>query len=313
MGAPRTIAFVTSADGTITNRADVAVVGSLNLDLIARVGHAVAPGETVLADEFSEHPGGKGLNQAVSAARVARTALVGAVGDDEVGRSLLGYARSRGVIADAAVLSPTATGRALITLTPDGDNTIVVAPLANMTLVPDEVVAALDRLAPAVVLIQFEIPVTVVEAVSEWARARGARFVVNASPIRAMRAHVLAAADPLLVNAGEARDVLTSVGSSPDGPAAHELSPTELARDLSAHCPSVVVTAGPEGAIVGVEGATTAVPAPRVSDVRDSSGAGDAFAGTLCAHLAFGAPLIDATQAAVAEAARIVAASRDDR
>jgi ribokinase len=304
---------VTSVDGTTAEPSGVAVVGSLNLDLIARVGHTPVPGETILADEFGEHPGGKGLNQAVAAARFADTAIVGAVGDDEAGRALREFARSRGVDTNALLSSQTSTGRALITLTPDGENSIIVAAQANMTLAAGEVVAALTQLSPAVVLIQFEIPVPVVDAVSEWASAANTRFVVNPSPIRPVAETVLATADPLLVNAGEAREILNTLTQPPRADAGDDVSSADLARALSAHCRSVVVTAGPDGAVVGVDGETTIVPAPRVDDVRDSSGAGDAFAGTLCAHLAGGATLHDATRAAVDEAARIVAASRDER
>ncbi|WP_308796859.1 ribokinase [Agromyces silvae] len=289
----------------------VAVVGSLNLDLIARVPHMVAPGETILAEEFGEHPGGKGLNQAVAAARFGPTALVGAVGDDDSGRTLLDYARSRGVDVTAVERSRTTTGRALITLTPDGENSIVVAPLANMSIQPDEAVAALARLAPSVVLIQFEIPVAVVDAVAAWTSSSTSRLVVNPSPIRAMSVDALASADPLLVNVGEARDILTTI--PPSTIAAAGASSSELARALSIHCRSVVVTAGPDGAVVGIDGEIAVVPAPRVDDVRDSSGAGDAFAGTLCVQLAHGKSLHDATRVAVEEAARIVAATRDDR
>lgn len=287
---------------------DVVVVGSANLDLIARVAHAPLPGETVIATEFGEHPGGKGLNQAVAAADVASTALVARVGDDESGRALRAYAAARGV--DVGAVEPTVaapTGRAMITLHPDGENTIVVAPLANMTLTPADARAALERIDAAVALVQFEIPAEVVAAVADWSVATGKRLVVNPSPIRDVSTALLARADPLVLNAGEASDILRAQGIeiSPADPAA-------LALALSVRCRSVVVTAGAGGAFAAMDGAVTAVPTLPV-EVQDSSGAGDAFAGVLCARLARDGDVVSATRDAVAEAARVVASPRSRR
>lgn len=284
------------------SRVDVAVVGSLNVDLIARIAHPLHPGETVLAEQFGEHPGGKGLNQAVAAARIASTALLGAVGGDEPGRAILDFARSRGVDVASVSCSSTATGRALITLLPDGENTIVVAPLANMTVRDSDVAGELERRSPAVALVQFEIPADVITRAAEWTASAGARLIVNPSPMRQMNAELVAAADPLVVNVGEAKDIVGTDGS-----------PAELAQVLSMRCRSVVVTAGPAGAVIGIAGETVDIPSPTVDAVADSSGAGDALAGTLAAHLALGVSLADATRAAVEEAARIVGTPRSQR
>lgn len=282
--------------------ARVAVVGSLNLDLIARVARTPKPGDTVLADEFSEEPGGKGLNQAVAAARIVPTDLIGAVGADDSGRQLLSFARSQGVDVEHVVATDTPTGRALITLLPDGDNTIVVAALANTTLNAASVRERLDAAGPSVVLVQFEIPADAVMAAADWSERAGARIVVNPSPIRALDPRLLALADPLIVNVGEAAEILGRIAEPP-----------ELAIELAATCRSVVVTAGAAGAVVGAGDHLEQLPAPVVSDVADSSGAGDAFAGTLGAHLALGYSLREAAEAAVAEASRVVASPRSQR
>lgn len=280
----------------------VAVVGSLNLDLIARVAREPRPGETVLSEAFGEDPGGKGLNQAVAAARIAPTSLIGAVGRDDAGRTLLDFARRHGVDVDSVVASDHATGRALITLLPDGENTIVVAALANAAVGADEVRAKLDQTAPGVVLVQFEIPAQAVAAAADWAASADARLIVNPSPMRTIEPAVLAGADPLIVNVGEASEIAGTEGT-----------PAVLAQTLASRCRSVIVTAGAAGAVVGIGDRIVDIPAPIVDDVADSSGAGDAFAGTVGARIALGDTLVQAARAAVDEASRIVGTPRSRR
>src|SRR4051794_4744644 len=114
----------------------VLVVGSINADVILRVGHRPEPGETVLADSVEEHCGGKGANQAVAAARAgADVVMVGAVGDDERGRVQVAALTAEGISVDhIRAVRATATGLAAITVTADGENAIVVAPGANALL-----------------------------------------------------------------------------------------------------------------------------------------------------------------------------------
>lgn len=283
-------------------RPDVVVVGSANLDYISRLSRALTPGETLLALEYDEQPGGKGLNQAVASAGLVATSLVGVVGDDESGRVLRRFAQQRRVDTTYLGVSDRRTGRAFISLLPDGENTIVVAPEANDDLRPDDVIAALEKTRPGAVLIQFEVPTDVVDAVCAWARATGTRLAVNASPLRPLGEDLRTVADPLIVNAVEAREL-----AGQEGPA------ERLAQHLSAGSPSVVVTAGAGGAFVCVRGEVEAVPAAPVAGVADTSGAGDHFAGTLVAHLARGASLHEATSRAVDDASRIVGLSRSER
>lgn len=287
---------------------DVVVVGSANLDIIVRTPRAPVPGETIIASQYGEYPGGKGLNQAVASAAHATTVFVARVGDDASGHTLRTYAASRGVNVDAVEFTAEApTGRALITLRPDGENTIVVAPLANMTLTPAGARAALERTEAKVALVQFEIPAETVEAVAEWAAQTDTRLVVNPSPIRSIAPDLLALADPLLVNGVEAIATLEALGAR-----SVAADPYTLARELSERCRSVVVTAGPEGACAAIAGQVTEILAPPV-EVQDSSGAGDAFAGALCAWLSRGRNLELATRKAVAEGARVVGIPRSSR
>ncbi|MFF4182720.1 ribokinase [Streptomyces sp. NPDC001691] len=259
------------------------VVGSANADLVIGVDRRPAPGETVLGTDLAVHPGGKGANQAVAAARLgARTVLLAKVGDDDHGRLLLTSLRAAGVGTVGVLVDKTPTGVALITVDPSGDNSIVVSPGANARLTPDDVRAArsLFALAP-VVSVQLEIPL---ETVAEVARclAPGARLVLNPSPPAPLPPEVLAACDPLIVNEHEARFMLGgSAGESPE----------DWARALLALGPrSVVVTLGAEGALAADADGCVRVPSPRVEAI-DTTGAGDAFTAALAWRLGLGEPL----------------------
>ncbi|NDK28346.1 ribokinase [Streptomyces sp. TR1341] len=265
---------------------DLLVVGSANADLVIGVERRPAAGETVLGGDLSTHPGGKGANQAVAAARLgARTALLARVGEDGHGRLLLDSLRSAGVDPSGVLAGGAPTGVALITVDPSGDNSIVVSPGANARLTPPDVreSAALLR-AARVVSAQLEIPLeTVVEVVRNL--PSGTRFVLNPSPPRPLPAEVLAACDPLIVNEHEARVILgEDAGAEPE----------DWARGLLAMGPrSVVVTLGAEGALV-YDGSGTARVASVKVDAVDTTGAGDAFTAALAWKLGAGASLAQA-------------------
>jgi ribokinase len=276
---------------------DLLVVGSANADLVIGVERRPAAGETVLGSDLVVHPGGKGANQAVAAARLgARTALLARVGDDAHGGLLLDSQRKAGVDTVGVLVGGAPTGVALITVDPSGDNSIVVSPGANGRLVPQDVRAAGSLLeASRVVSAQLEIPLeTVVEVVRTL--PSGTRFVLNPSPPRPLPADVLAACDPLIVNEHEARVI---AGGDLGG------TPEDWAASLLALGPrSVVVTLGAEGALVADGAAMTRVPSVKVEAV-DTTGAGDAFTAALAWRLGTGETLPEAA----AYAARVGAAA----
>ncbi|GGX15687.1 ribokinase [Streptomyces chryseus] len=278
------------------NDYDLLVVGSANADLVIGVERRPAPGETVLGSDLAVHPGGKGANQAVAAARLgARTALLARVGDDAHGRLLLDSQRAAGVDTGGVRVGGAPTGVALITVDPSGDNSIVVSPGANARLTPEDIRDAAGLFARArVVSAQLEIPLeTVTEAVR--ARAAGSRFVLNPSPPRPLPAEVLAACDPLVLNEHEARFVLGDGG----GDGGDGKDPEGRARALLAlGARSVVVTLGAEGALVAEGGTAVRVPSPRVGAV-DTTGAGDAFTAALAWRLGLGEDLATAAAFAV--------------
>jgi ribokinase len=266
---------------------DVCVVGSANLDLVAIADRLPGPGETVLGSSYSEHAGGKGLNQAVAAARSgARTAFVGAVGRDQAGDTLLDVLDGDGIDRTAVLTVDLPTGRALIAVDAQAENSIVVVPGANGEV-------RVDRLPRcSVVLTQLEIPLDVVAAALAAARAAGAVTVLNPAPAASLPDDVVADCDLIVPNEHE-------VGLL-GGPA----------RLLELGCRAVVVTRGGEGVEIHRRGGVEHRPAHPV-DVIDTTGAGDAFCGALAARLARAADLdaaVDWAMAAGALATSVVGA-----
>ncbi|MFC8824146.1 ribokinase [Streptomyces sp. NPDC057137] len=278
----------------------VAVVGSANLDLVAHTSRRPAPGETVLGTGYHQHPGGKGLNQAVAAATMTTTAFVGRRGSDDAGRGLAAELVRHGVDTSQFLAVEGPSGHALITVTPDGENSITVLPEANHLLLPADATQALDVLAPRLVLTQLEIPRETTEATARWAVTHGVRLMLNASPSAALPEHVLAAADPLVVNLTEARQ-LTGADT-----------PTDAARLLAELCVSAVITLGSDGSLVVEKGRTTHLPAPSLTPV-DTTGAGDVFAGVTAAQLAHGTGLAEAARQATQAAAQAIQTPRSSR
>lgn len=281
----------------------VAVVGSANLDVVVTVDRFPSPGETVLGGDVQEIAGGKGLNQAIAVSRHSSAALVACVGGDDAGRLLLAELESRGVDTAHVRRVRTATGRAFIQVAQDGENSIVVAAGANSRLAPDDVERSLRELRPAVVLAQLEVPLESVLAAATWARDHGARFVLNASPVRELPDWLVALCDPLVVNVTEATQVLRACSG---------VDVTKLAEGLLARAVSVVVTDGARGAYVGASGSVEHVPGAPVNAV-DTTGAGDEFAGRLAASLALGKRLLEGAGQANLAAARAVAVPRTRR
>ena len=247
---------------------DVVVVGSANMDIVARVVRLPHPGETVSAHGYFEACGGKGANQAIAAARAgARTAFIGAVGSDAAGDTL----RSA-FIGDAVDVSMLATvreptGRALIGVSDDAENLIIVVPGANHALSVDHIDAAAALLANAkVVLVQLEVRLAVVQRAVELA-GHDTIVVLNPAPASELPDDVLRHVDVITPNEHE----VALLG----GAAAL------VARGVA----NVVVTQGARGALLVTRDSETRIEPFAVTPV-DTTGAGDAFCGVLSARLA---------------------------
>lgn len=287
--------------------APLIVIGSANTDYTVVVDRHPQPGETLLGGDVTTGTGGKGANQALAAARAGgRPVLLAAVGADATGRALLEALGSSGVdVSNVAIDADAPTGVALIIVARDGENTIVVAPGANGRLDAESVAARVAELAGAgcVLLAQLEVPLAVVEAAAAAIDRAGGRVVLNLSPSRPVSDSLLALCDPLVVNETEAADL---VAAPVDGP----VPAAAAAAALLERCRSVVITLGSEGAVFAArDGGAGPVsghrPAPRV-EVVDTTGAGDAFVGTLAAELAEGDDLEAAVELGVAAGAAAV-------
>ncbi|WP_161958486.1 ribokinase [Ornithinimicrobium cavernae] len=275
----------------------VCVVGSLNIDTTYRVPALPGRGETVLANNRSSSPGGKGANQAVAAATLgSRVRFIGAVGPDDNAELGLAALASRGIDTTGVrrFSEGTPTGTAIVVVGDDGENLIIVDPAANGALEPAWVSQALGDCSQEVVLAQLEVPVPALLAA---AQAQPALLVLNPAPVHdpAALAPLLPHVDILVPNRAE----LGQLAGRPAPTTLEEVSDCASALDFRG---TLVVTLGSDGAvIVAPDGAVVEhVPAPRVT-ASDTSGAGDAFCGVLAHELARpGSELPEAVRRAVA-------------
>ena len=279
----------------------VLVLGAINVDMVARTQHRPTGGETVIATGYQRSSGGKGANQAAAAARAgADVALVAAAGDDEAGIHELDELRRRAVRTDSvATIADAPTGIAMITVTPDGENAIVIVPGANEHLEVGHVDTSMAQAGePAVLVLQTEINPRLVDRAASQASA--SRVVLNNGPWVGLAPSTLRRADPLVVNELEARDACGLAGA--------DLPPKNLARRVRevTQARTVLVTLGPVGVSISANGGDDFVPALAASTVVDTTGAGDTFVGTLAAHLARGEELTIAVGAAVSAASEAV-------
>jgi ribokinase len=275
----------------------VAVVGSVNMDVVVRVPHLPTPGETVLGADHLLLPGGKGANQAVGLARLGRQAgLVGRVGRDTFGDRLRQHLVAQGVDLRWLRTDTAPTGVAIIAVAADGENQIAVSPGANAQLTADDV-AATDVASAAAVLCQLEVPLPAVTAAARLAKGL---VVLNPAPAPAapLPAELLRRVDVLVPNLTELQR-LTGAETPPRG--LDEVA--ELARRLDV--PASVVTLGADGALCVAGETVTHVPAVPVEAV-DTTGAGDAFCAGLVDALVAGADLVAAAGAGARAAAAAV-------
>ena len=270
----------------------VAVLGSLNVDVVTLVERHPVPGETLLGEAGGTYAGGKGGNQAAAAARAgAAVSMLARVGDDGPGGSYLDRLTGLGIDTAAVSTSGSApTGTAFITVDEQGENSIIVVAGANGER-DRALVEQAGGLGPGdVLLCSLEVDLATVADAARAAHAAGARVVLNLAPYAALPPDVIALADPVVVNESEMRDLADSA-----------LVPESL-----------LVTFGAAGARWGMDGVDGIPVAKR--DLGDTVGAGDAFCGALAAALAGGADrqtALEAANAAGAAAVRWVGAQPD--
>jgi ribokinase len=276
----------------------IAVVGSVNMDIVARVDRVPAPGENVRGSDLRTIPGGKGANQAVACARLgAETTFLGRVGDDAFGQRLSQGLAEAGVRTDTVrTVTGCASGIALILIDAAGQNTIVVTAGANERLVPQDIDAARPILQAAdAVVLQLEIPPETVARTIRLSREVGTPTILDAGPPRGLADAAVFECDILSPNEAEAAALL---GRTPG-----EMTPDALAAELAARGPkAVVIKAGGHGAVVAQGGRLVRIPAFKIRPV-DTTAAGDAFTAALAIEFVKGTDLAEAARVANAAGA----------
>ncbi|MEW6106267.1 MAG: ribokinase [Bacillota bacterium] len=270
---------------------DIVVLGSLNVDFVVRTSRRPAAGETVLGKSFQVHPGGKGANQAVAAAKAGRgkVALVGKVGNDPFSATLLDSLSKAGVCLDLVERTSDApTGTAFITVDDHGENSIIVVPGANALCSRKDVDAARLLLREAkILLVQLEIPFDTVVYAVQVAREMGVTILLDPAPARPLPAELLSTVDIITPNEHEA-SVLTG----------REVVDIQSARVAAADLTSrgvrcAVVKLGARGVVLSQNNTLDHIPGFEVP-ATDTTAAGDAFAGGLAAALVEGRSLGEA-------------------
>ena len=268
------------------------MLGSINMDLVVQTERVPEAGETIKGGELRTAAGGKGANQAVAAARLgAEVRMVGRVGGDEFGDSLIAGLASHGVdVARVAVDADHASGVAIILLDAEKENRIVVVSGANMECGSGEADAAGRALDGAqTLLLQHEIPMSVSLNAASRASETGVSVAWNPAPFEDIPDEAYPFIDVITPNRNEA-SALSGVDVT-DAASAGEAARRLLERGVGA----AVVTLGELGAVYATRGERGYVAAPSVEPV-DTVGAGDAFNGALAVMLAEGRPLLDAVR-----------------
>ena len=276
----------------------VVVCGSLNMDVVVQSDRRPAVGETLLGATVSFLPGGKGLNQAIAAARLGiPTAMIGAVGTDSFADSLRGFLANNDVDSSGVrEIDGPATGVALIQVV-RRDNAITVASGANLHFRRDMVRQPPQR--DEVWVAQFETPIAETKAILKQARRARARTVLNLAPFAPYPEDLLKSVEVAVLNEIELSQATRT-----------KLRASSAMRDVAAACQklrakgarTVVATLGARGAVVVTEEGASAIPAFKAK-VVDTTGAGDCFVGALAVRLALGAAPLEAARYASAAAA----------
>ncbi|MDD4108736.1 MAG: ribokinase [Prolixibacteraceae bacterium] len=257
----------------------ILVIGSSNTDMVVKVPRIPSPGETVLGSDFIIAPGGKGANQAVASSRAgSEVVFIAAVSDDSFGKeSVENYKREGIDTSYIKIKSETHSGIALINVASDGENSISVASGANNLLLPDDIYSSVEAFEEAaVVLVQLEIPMETVAAVSEISSSKGIPLILNPAPASVIPEIIYSRIEVLTPNETEA-EILT-------GSKAGEIP--EMARELfDKGAEAVIITLGRKGVYLKNSEFSGYIKGYTANAV-DTTAAGDVFNGALASALA---------------------------
>lgn len=259
----------------------VTIVGSLNVDTTLRIKRMPLPGETLAAEGKSSAAGGKGANQAVSAARSgAQTAFIGEVGKDNSGQMMLDEMKTNGIdVAGIRENDQVGTGTASILLDENGQNSILIYGGANQQLSPTDVEAAKDKITAAdFVVAQFETPQAATLRAFQLAKANGVTTILNPAPAQKIDPEVLKLTDLIIPNETESAE-LTGVIITDE--TSMLISAAKFAQ---MGVRNLIITVGAKGAFYCTQDGYSFIPAFKVNAV-DTTAAGDTFIGALSSQL----------------------------
>ena len=257
---------------------DILVIGSLNVDLVVRAARFPQPGETISGDDLQTLPGGKGANQAMAAARLgASVSMLGRVGKDNFGGSLLDNLQSNSVDTKLVQRDDASTGTAIIIVDSNGQNSIVLSAGANGN-VSDADVKTVAFSDFNLLLLQLEIPIETVLSAARRAKESGLRVLLNPAPARALPDELISLPDFLVPNETE----LSLLTNQP----VHDISSAEKAARIlfDRGAQTVIVTLGANGALLVTKVIVKHIPPFKVN-VVDTTAAGDAFIGGFASGL----------------------------
>ncbi len=275
----------------------IVVVGSINMDLVAKAERIPVSGETVLGTEFKTHPGGKGANQAVAIARLGYPVkMIGKVGSDEFGIQLHSALEQAGVDVSAIGTVEDSSGIAVIVVSSEGDNAIVVTPGANAAVRPADLDANIEMIRNAkLVLTQLETPMEIVEYLAQLCEQEGVPLMLDPAPAQALSPIVMRRVSWFTPNETEA--LFYARGNEKEGP--ERIASQLMDQGLR----SVVLKLGASGVYLqSKDGLNIHVPAFPVRAV-DTTAAGDAFNGAFAVGLADGRSPEESARFAAAAAA----------
>lgn len=274
----------------------ILVVGSFVMDLIATTNKAPNSGETVIGLKFSTAPGGKGANQAVQCARLgAEVTMVGKVGSDAFGKIMTDTAKEAGVDVSKVLVDPeeaSGVGHILLEVTEKGvQNRITVLPGANFTMTVDEVSWLKEEIANYdIVMMQFELPMQVIETVAQWAKDAKVPVMINPAPAAPISKELLSCATYLSPNEFEAAMLAQHpIKVSENGADEQDLQTVaNILKEKGVE--NLIITLGENGSVVVGEGGISQNPCVKMPNVADPTAAGDSFVAAFCTAITAGLP-----------------------
>lgn len=273
----------------------ILVVGSFVMDLIASTHRAPQSGETVIGLKFQTAPGGKGANQAVQCARLgADVTMVGKVGGDAFGKQMLDTAAASGVDVSRVCVDPkesSGVGHITLEVTEHGaQNRITVCPGANFTITVEDVAWLKEEIGKYdLVMMQFELPMEVIEAVARWARDAGVTVMINPAPAAPLSDELLSCSTYLSPNEHEAAILANHPIDTANGVNLDDVAVVAKAfHDRGVE--NLIITLGENGAVAAGKEGIHYVPCVKMPHVADPTAAGDSFVAAFCTGLTAGLP-----------------------